>query len=212
MTDSATLGREVHLLRALMFGLFSVGVDNTSGAVRGALAALANDRIDWAACRMAFTAITALVTKNPRARADVQRCDAYLRGCDPTRDATSILDLAHAVEAAAEVYRCTDRCELLPARVAVTRDLAEHLVNQFGNARGLMPDPDDLGEWLSRHSPKGARGKLTTAGIVACIVRQGRLFNTSYDDLGRTLARVDAVLARAERTERKLRESTDRVS
>jgi len=91
----------------------------------------------------------------------------------------------------------------------VVRELAEYLETRFGSLKrseGNMPSAAELEEWISKHA-KGARDRLTTAGIVSRIMRQARLFGAPAEHRDNTLARVDAVLARARRAERALRES-----
>lgn len=65
-----------------------------------------------------------------------------------------------------------------------------------------VPCEEELAAWLAQHSVRGARGKITTAGIVARIIHRGRLLgagrpgSTQQD----TLDRVSKALARRGKT------------
>lgn len=59
-----------------------------------------------------------------------------------------------------------------------------------------VPSADDLEDWIGRHTSKKARGKFTTASIVAKIVHRGRLLGAHTDDEGKTLTRVSMILQR----------------
>lgn len=161
--------------------------------IRGALASLVYDWADAIAVEMAGVAIEALVAKSPDARQPVGEWHAQRHGCsDPNSDALVILDVASAVERTAYLYP-VDPPSMPEVGARVVADLRTFLVGQLGPG---VPAADDLENWIRRHSHKGARGKLTTAGIVAKIVHRGRLLGARGEDEQKTLRRVTMVMTR----------------
>jgi hypothetical protein len=59
-----------------------------------------------------------------------------------------------------------------------------------------VPSVDDLTDWIDRHADHSARGKFTTAGIVARILNRGKLLGERGSPQ-KTLERVTKVLQRA---------------
>jgi hypothetical protein len=72
----------------------------------------------------------------------------------------------------------------------------------------MLPSLLELEELLSKHAMARARKSVTTIGLVARIVHQWPLLGArAGNDFQTTLARVNAVVARAKKVERKRRES-----
>ncbi len=153
-----------------------------------------------AADQLAQLAIQALAGVRP-ALDEVKRIEAFRLGAEgPDSDALAILDLARLV--GIFVYQRKHRDDpawtirgkgLLATlgREAPTH-LRECLVAKHGEG---VSSVEELTDWLDRHADKGARGKLTTAGIVARIVHRGRLLGARGAEV-KTLQRVDKILKR----------------
>jgi hypothetical protein len=178
----------------------------------GGIAALlaVDDPKDWAAFEMARTAILALLTRSAEQRSAVADWDAHRHGCTGAgSDVRAFIEIATAVERAAHFYAtryyyaCQGKNGAVAKRAltetgrAVVKRLHVFFVRQFGPT---IPGVEDLEDWIARHAKEGARGKLTTAGIVAKIVHRGRLLGARGEDEAKTLRRVTMALSRRKGT------------
>lgn len=150
---------------------------------------------DWwgvVAYEMAMTGIRALVTADVATRRGVREWHERRSGTNEPGP-LAVLDAARLVDLAAHFYPSReDRLKTKgPEAVAWLRT---RLVERFGPA-AAVPSAGELEDWISRHAAKRARGKLTTAGIVARIVHAGRLPGASSSP-DETLQRVTKVLKR----------------
>jgi hypothetical protein len=132
----------------------------------------------------------------------VGRVAAFLRGATgPDSDALAILDIARVVALSAWLRKRRDHPPYRPGDAGpyeeagndAPRTLWEYLVERYGKD---VPSVDDLTDWLDQHAERQARGKLTTAGIVARILNRGKLLG-ERGSVQKTLERVTKVLARA---------------
>jgi hypothetical protein len=187
--------------------LLESGLEGGATPILGALAAHATDEDGHQAYEMAIWAVRALVFKDPQALASARQWHARQRGCDSSQHAISIIKLNDAVESAVHVIQLGD-VPLFPKKQAVLEQLSEHINSTFGPpaAGGHMPSPADLEQWISRHGSSRRRKEITTAGIVAAIVHQARLFGTRGQSLPSTRSRVDSALRRKREAERAIRE------
>lgn len=174
------------------------------GMIMGALAPFSIEEGALEAYEMLRCALSALVFGNSQSRASARRWYAAEQGCDSTRDAISIVKLNDAIEAALVIIRCCEP-DFLPEKQAVLEALAAYIKSEFGGSlRGAWtPSAADLEGLLSKHSVRAAKGKMTTAGIDAAIIHQGRFFG-ARGSLPKTRSRVDAVLRRRRKAERGL--------
>jgi len=194
---------ERHFRAAIEFALAHTPSTEGVSPIFGAAAAIADfeDPTDRAALEMMSTAMAALVTRNLPDRASVRAWQAFrVGGSESNPDAIAIRDIAAAMQRTVNLYRRREKWLIDKGRVVVMR-LRRYLARQFGEG---VPDIDTLEDWVSRHAHKSARGKLTTAGIVARIIHRGRILGARGRDESVTLRRVDRVLARASRREKQL--------
>lgn len=161
-----------------------------------------DDAVAREAYAMAMTGLRALSTKHPDAIAEVRAWSAGQRGAkDVNSDALAIVDIARAVEITASLRKhredsayaeCRDDPFYSQAERDAVRLLRARLVRRHGEQ---VPSEDDLTDWIDRHAETGARGRLTTARIVANILARGRLLGSASDER-QALERVTKVLAR----------------
>jgi hypothetical protein len=128
----------------------------------------------WEAFTMAYNAIRALVLKEPGGLEGARRWSAWVSGFKSVdSDARKIVWIEWAVRIALDIRHGDGT---FGDRASAASDLRAGLVSRFGEQ---VPSANDLEGWLDRHAPKRARGKVTTAGIVAHIVHEGRLLGTA---------------------------------
>jgi hypothetical protein len=152
-----------------------------------------DDAIESRALEVIKVGLDALLSKRSGARSAVSEWHAFRHRCTGAdSDALAILEIAEAVQRAAWLYSQRSPPFLDSGPAAVER-LCGFLARRFGQT---VPGTRDVEPWIAAHSPKGVRGKLTTAGIVARIVHRGRLLGARGNDEGRTLRRVTMVLNR----------------
>ena len=128
---------------------------------------------------MAHNAIIALVQKKPESLDMARRWSAWIAGFDgPDSDAAVIVQLEHHVRVALGIrHGGGDWGD--PASAA--GQLHAALLERFKDSKSL-PSEADLEDWLGRHAPARARGKLTTVGIVTKIIHRGRLVGARRDE------------------------------
>ena len=166
--DEAAAERQFR--RALMRALKANPDGPTSRLVVGAFATIAADRVDWLSYEMVNLALRASMTRRPKDVAALRAWHKHRRGCVEAVPLT-VLDIAPLVDRAAHLYRRREGL-LVTGRGAV-EDLKRDLEACFPAHR--VPSVEELEGWIARHSPKGARGKLTTARIVVRIIKAAGL-------------------------------------
>lgn len=191
--EEVDMGRDAQLRSALEFALAHSDAESATTALIGALGALIEDQADAQAFEMAQSGILALVRRGPRERDAARVWHAQRHGFDPELDAVAIVDLCEAVERAAYLYNYKSAGELFKTGDAAIDLLRAGLVERFGTT---VPGTADLVQWFSRLGIPKSQGGLTTAGIAARIIHEGRLLGDRRDTLDNTLSRVDRVLSR----------------
>lgn len=183
--------REDQLRFALAMGLAHSHPNTTSGAVFSALATLTEDIVDREALEMLNTGIQALVHKVPSQREAAHRWHAQREGCDPDRDAITIVDLARGVAHAKRMYMSSEP-NFWTGAAAVEEFREECLVPRFGER---SPSIAELKSWFELVDLPKRRGGLRVAGVVARIIHDAKLLG-ARGALGKTVKRVDRVLKR----------------
>lgn len=144
--------------------------------------------------RLALVALGALCGQAD-AIEEIDRIDAFLTGVSgPDSPVLRIREMADRVSLAA--WHKANPKAAPEASEKAAENLRRILVSEYGDA---VPSVEDLDDWLGRWSRRGARGKLTTAGIVARIIHRGRLVGARGENESKTLRRVTEALV--ERTE-----------
>ena len=140
---------------------------------------------------MAHNAIRWLILREPGGLEDARRWLAWKMGFNsPDSDAVTIVQIEWHVRMALGMRRGEGRWgdpEKAPEW------LHRALLHRF-EAKSI-PSVESLASWLDRHAERHARGKITTAGIVAKIVHEGRLLGARLSEQ-RTRERVTKALDR----------------
>lgn len=169
-SEVRNLRRQAQLRYALELAFENTEYSATSAGILGALGALIEDAQDAEAYEMIVTGVAALVTKTTRAQNEARSWHARRRGCDPSRDAISIVDLFNVVEHAAYLHARADSLLGPQGRPAAVQQLSEYLQARFGNQRVIgnrkrgtsrLPSSTELENLLSKHGATGARNRLT---------------------------------------------------
>lgn len=139
---------------------------------------------------MAYNAIRWLILKEPTGLESARRWLAQVQGFSgPDSDAAVIVQIEWQVRVALDI-RCGDGTFGEPTEAV--KQLRAALVSRFSDSNSI-PSETELADWLERHAPSRARGKITTAGIVARIVHRGRLLGARGTEQ-KTLERVTKAL------------------
>lgn len=152
--------------------------------------------LDRAAYEMVSLGARALVTKAAPDTELVSEWDAWMsRASGPHSDVLAIKKIANAVGIAARFRKHREDPQCATVARDAAKNLREYLVAAFGET---IPAESELQDWIDRHAKRGARGRLTTAGIVTRIIRGGRLLgvNSAIDGEQTTLDHVDKTLRR----------------
>jgi hypothetical protein len=215
--DDAELYARIGLIRNCTLGGLASGIINNSvddldaraifeGLIfplLGKLAAARGDATAKAALRVAVGAVRVLLDPRKWDVEIVRQLGAIAQGFDAAdSNAAAIVELAEMVERSTAFRRMNDPSrhgfpfENPTAMVGehAPKMLHEWLAGRYGADR--VPTLDEIAGMLDRHTERRAKGKLTTAGIVARIIDHGRLLGANVGGEKAMLDRVDKVLKR----------------
>lgn len=172
------------------------------GVVFPMLAKLCSARGDdaggQAALRLACGSIRVLLAPGKYDEALVLKLDAIAHGFSVDATAIAIVELAEMVERSVGFRGCKIGVPFDHPTTTVAEQTPSNfrnwLAKRYGQER--VPTVEEIAGMLDRHTDKRARGKLTTAGIVARILGHGNLLGANVGGAKAMLHRVDKALKR----------------